>query len=374
MSSGPRSLRGLIFSMANTSLQQFIQDLSGEDHSRVQDDLGNGFVRLRAAEAQRRQAKQDIRSFEDVVIEMLRNARDANAKAIFVATWSTKEQRFLTMLDDGDGVPLQLQDTIFEPFVTSKLDSFHADRWGVHGRGMALYSIRQNTDSSRVVASAPGMGSVFSVASSFSRLSEKRDQSSAPKVTLNENGKPVLRGPHNIMRTVLEFAIDERDSVAVYLGTPAEIVSTLYWLGSSAASNSAEEHNREIGDLPYIQRFGLCADASALAKLANDFSLPMSDRTAYRILKYEIKPLELHLQLMLAEQGSSSSAKEKPERRRVSDKAIHISREDLDAFCKQVMADYAQLSQSYYLDANVEATIRCFGGELVMRIPLKRDE
>ena len=213
--------------MPNTSLQQFIQNISGEDHTRVQDDLGNGFVRLRAAEAQRRQAKQDIRSFEDVVIEMLRNARDANAKAIFIATWSTKEQRFLTMLDDGDGVPLQLQDTIFEPFVTSKLDSFHADRWGVHGRGMALYSIRQNTDSARVIASAPGLGSIFSVVSSFSRLSEKRDQSSAPSVTVNEDGKPVLRGPHNIMRTVLEFAIDERDGVAVYLGSPAEIVSTL---------------------------------------------------------------------------------------------------------------------------------------------------
>ncbi len=192
------------------------------------------------------------------------------------------------------------------------------------------------------------MGSVFSVASSFSRLSEKRDQSSAPKVTLNENGKPVLRGSHNIMRTVLEFAIDERDSVAVYLGTPAEIVSTLYWLGSSAASNSAEEHNREIGDLPYIQRFGLCADASALAKLANDFSLPMSDRTAYRILKYEIKPLELHLQLMLGEQGSSSSAKEKPERKEHPIRLFISREEDLDAFCKQVMADYAQLSRSYY--------------------------
>ena len=105
-------MRGPLFFMPNTSLQQFIQNISGEDHTRVQDDLGNGFVRLRAAEAQRRQAKQDIRSFEDVVIEMLRNARDANAKAIFIATWSTKEQRFLTMLDDGDGVPLQLHKII----------------------------------------------------------------------------------------------------------------------------------------------------------------------------------------------------------------------------------------------------------------------
>lgn len=105
---------------------------------------------------------------------------------------------------------------------------------------MALYSIRQNTDSARVIASAPGLGSIFSVVSSFSRLSEKRDQSSAPSVTVNEDGKPVLRGPHNIMRTVLEFAIDERDGVAVYLGSPAEIVSTLYWLGNSAVSNTAE--------------------------------------------------------------------------------------------------------------------------------------
>ena len=91
-------------------------------------------------------------------------------------------------------------------------------------------------------------------------------------------------------------------------------------------------------------------------------------------MKYEIKPLALHLQLMLGEKGPSASAKEKPERKSASDKAFRISREDLDAFCEQVMADYAQLAQSYYLDANVEAAIRCFGGELVMRIPLKRDE
>ena len=277
------------------------------------------------------------------------------------------------MLDDGDGVPLQLQDTIFEPFVTSKLDSFHADRWGVHGRGMALYSIRQNTDSARVIASAPGLGSIFSVVSSFSRLSEKRDQSSAPSVTVNEDGKPVLRGPHNIMRTVLEFAIDERDGVAVYLGSPAEIVSTLYWLGNSAVSNTAEEYSYETGGLPYIQRFGLCPDASALAQLANDFCLPMSARTAYRIFNNEIKPLAVHLQTMLGDQVSSS-AKVKPERKTLSDSSIRISKEDLEMFSNQVMGNYAQLSQSSYLHAYFAKTIRCLGGELVLRIPLRRDE
>ena len=43
-------------------------------------------------------------------------------------------------------------------------------------------------------------------------------------------------------------------------------------------------------------------------------------------------------------------------------------------FSNQVMGDYAQLAQSYYLNADVAPNIRCLGGELVLRIPLRRDE
>ena len=52
---------------------------------RVEDDLGDGFVRLRVSEAERRQAKQDIRCVEDAVIEMLHNAR-AHARTIIMGT------------------------------------------------------------------------------------------------------------------------------------------------------------------------------------------------------------------------------------------------------------------------------------------------
>ncbi len=273
MSFWPALFARASFFMPNSSLQQFIQNLSGEDYTRVQDDLGNGFVRLRAAERSGAKQSRIYASFEDVVIEMLRNARDANAKAIFVATWSTKEQRFLTMLDDGDGVPLQLQDTIFEPFVTSKLDSFHADRWGVHGRGMAFVFDSSEHRFCSNYCFTPGLGSIFSVVSSFSRLSEKRDQSSAPSVTVNEDGKPVLRGPHNIMRTVLEFAIDERDDVAVYLGSPAEIVSTLYWLGCSAASKAAEQSSLRNRRNALHSSFWFVLGCFLFAQLANDFLL-----------------------------------------------------------------------------------------------------
>ena len=71
--------------MSTDDLSSFIEDITGESYLRVQENLGDGFVRLRAKEAQRRQAKQDITCFEDVVLELLRNSRDANASAIFIA-------------------------------------------------------------------------------------------------------------------------------------------------------------------------------------------------------------------------------------------------------------------------------------------------
>ena len=51
------------------------------------------------------------------------------------------------MIDDGDGHPRRaMHERVFEPRVTSKLDTMHMDKWGVHGRGMALYSIAVNAE------------------------------------------------------------------------------------------------------------------------------------------------------------------------------------------------------------------------------------
>lgn len=144
--------------MEGDTLSDFIDDVCGESRLRVEDDLGDGFVRLRSSEAERRQAAQDIRSSEDVVIELLRNARDAGASRIFLATQKTGNERLLTVLDDGQGIPAAQHERIFEPRVTSKLDSAHMDKWGMHGRGMALYSISVNAEEARVLQSEPGLG------------------------------------------------------------------------------------------------------------------------------------------------------------------------------------------------------------------------
>ncbi len=91
--------------MDEQPLETFIENLVGDSHLRVEQDFGGGYVRLKTSEAQRRQAVQDIRSSEDILIELLRNSRDAGATHIFVATAKEGDRRSLVVLDDGSGIP-----------------------------------------------------------------------------------------------------------------------------------------------------------------------------------------------------------------------------------------------------------------------------
>ena len=179
-----------------------------------------------SSEAERRQAAQDIRSSEDVVIELLRNARDAGASRIFLATQKTGNARLLTVLDDGQGIPAAQHESIFEPRVTSKLDSAHMDKWGMHGRGMALYSISVNAEEARVLQSEPGLGTSLTVATDTESLAEKADQSTFPRFEQEPSGSWAMRGPKNIVRTAAEFALEHRGDLSVYLGTPVEVAAT----------------------------------------------------------------------------------------------------------------------------------------------------
>ena len=156
--------------MGDDALRDFITQVSGDRYLRVEEDLGSGFVRLNSAEAERRQAKHDIRCVEDIVIEMLRNARDAGANAIFVATSREGDVRQLTVLDNGSGVPDHMRERIFEPRVTSKLETMVMDTWGVHGRGMALYSVRENVEDARVLSSAPGKGTAIKIVADATQI------------------------------------------------------------------------------------------------------------------------------------------------------------------------------------------------------------
>ena len=102
-------------------LISFIASMSGRGNLRVEENLGEGYVRLRVSEAERRQAKHDIQHVEDIVIEMLRNARDAGADKVYLATTKEDGVRTLVFLDNGSGVSQDMQERIFDARVTSKL-------------------------------------------------------------------------------------------------------------------------------------------------------------------------------------------------------------------------------------------------------------
>ena len=101
------------------------------------------------------------------------------------------------------------------------------DRWGVHGRGMALFSIRENAKVAGVDIGAPGKGASIKRRDRRHELPERADQSTWPTLGEDEDGRRSCgRGPHNIIRTCCEFALEERGNCEVYVGSPAEIAAT----------------------------------------------------------------------------------------------------------------------------------------------------
>ena len=357
--------------MGDGNLASFIEDVCGEGHLRVETDLGGGFVRLRSSEAERRQAAQDIRSSEDIIIEMLRNARDAHASNIFVACTREGTTRRIVMIDDGDGVPKHLQSTVFEPRVTSKLDSMHMDKWGVHGRGMALYSIAVNAESAEIVASDAGLGSAFVVETNLEKLPEKTDQSSFPTFELNEAGTVSVRGPKNIMRTACEFAIESRTSVNVFIGSSTDIAATLYafGLGRLAGGNDSK--------LPVCKRLSACASLSGFHQVAESLGLLMSERSARRILDGQIAPLPPllskikieGLQASDAPESERTTTNEKPSAPRPT-KGLKLSDEDAARFASKIAQAYAELADAYFLDDSIEPQIKVSKDVIRITIPV----
>ena len=365
--------------MAEQKLETFIEGICGTNHLRVEADLGGGFVRLRTSEADRRQAAQDIRASEDVVIEMLRNSRDAGAKNIFLASSREANTRRFVVVDDGCGVPETMRQLIFEPRVTSKLDTFHTDKWGVHGRGMALYSISVNTQIAKVVASGAGLGSAFVIESDISNLPEKTDQSTFPTFELASAGNVVVRGPKNILRTTCEFAIESHSACNVFIGSMIDIASTLYEYGFKHAASSPA-NTREIEDgLPLCMRLAKTRTPETFAEVAHSLGLEMSSRSARRIMDGEIAPLCALVDKIEIQGINNGEANEHPTPRstnkaKAKSAVLKLSVADKTQVKKSVKKLYSKLAQSYYLNANVEPEISVTGNKLRIEIPIVGDE
>ena len=355
-------------------LISFIASMSGEGNLRVEENLGEGFVRLRVSEAERRQAKHDIQHVEDIVVEMLRNARDAGAQNIYVATTKEEGVRTLLFLDDGSGVPEDMRERIFDARVTSKLETMKMDRWGVHGRGMALFSIRQNTDVAEVVTSAPGRGSSFRVVVDTARLNERADQSTWPHAEKNAAGSlSCVRGPHNIIRAVCDFACEELHGCDVYLGTPTEVAATLF---ARASRNLDATHLLFLDDdqeLAVTDRLGTAADAADFIDIAASLGIEISERTAHRILAGTIPPLRSVASRLLRER-SDGAGKRAPVDLERDRRGLKIAAEDLDVFGRALERDFSDLAQRYYLTLQGSPRVRVTRDKISVTFDISKED
>ena len=332
---------------------EFVSSLGGGDGLRVEETLGSGYVRLRVAEAERRQAKHDIRCVEDAVIEMLRNARDAGARRIFVAGWRDGNMRSLVIVDDGVGIPHEMHKRVFDARVTSKLDSIHMDRWGVHGRGMALYSIAQNAEEARIIDSNVGLGTSIGVTFDTNAIGERADQSTWPTV-VESKGEYAVRGPRNIARACVEFAMEARGSCAVYFGSASEAVATMYARVEPLGAPPHSFDSDGLSNVPLSSRPAWAHDARDLRMAAETLGLQMSERTAHRIVRSQIAPLRNVLLTVSGNNGSTTSPIDKTN----AERNLRLSEEDKRELSEAFEEELQRVVARYYFILDGKPKIR----------------
>ena len=225
-------------------------------------DLGAGFARLTGLEGARRGPSR-ITHVEDALLELARNARDAGATSIYVAsTLTDRRYRTLTVIDDGHGIPDSHRELILEPGVTTRHLNPVTDPGDPtpHGAGLSLYQIKTRSLTTRVLRT-----------SNPTALQATFDTYSIPERTLQSTTRPSTT---NLRATLANFSDTTNSNrqaspLRAYYGPPARIFATLL-------------HNRIIHK---------SEDSSLLGRLAASMGLAVSTRSVQRILRGEIRPL-----------------------------------------------------------------------------------
>lgn len=357
------------------NLLTFVSNLSGISYKRVEEDLGEGFVRLDIAEAERRQAKHDIRMVEDVVVELLRNSREAGAENIFVAFHKKdKDKRHITVIDDGCGIPGTMHKKVFESRVTSKLDSVVFDEFGIHGRGMALYSIRSVVDNAKIVYSKPKEGTTLQIIADTNKLPERKDQSSFPSIKIRKGMPVVDKGAHNVPRLLLEFSISN-PQIKLYFGSPSQILAVLYMMTNNIINNRPGVPNSTVfkNKESKIQRY-LCSikDAQKLTLNAKEyFGLEVSERNSWRILSGKIEPIPGIENYCIDQQENRLSGKDIYQDTNVTK---YIPKEELEDLSKEIREKFREIEQKYFIKIQGEPKVTKQKNQISITIKFNRDD
>ena len=357
-------------------LNEFLEQLNIKDTLSVEEDLGNGYVRLKISEAERRQALQDINCVEDIFVELLRNSRDAGSKNIFIGTKKIEDKtRIIHFIDDGKGIPDTLRDLIFEARVTSKLENGMKDTYGFHGRGMALFSIKLNAREIKLTFSGESKGASFFLDIDLDDVPEKKDQSIIPQIIKMDEDINIIGGVNNIIKTIIEFQIQNRD-MNFYYGTPTQVLATMREKFKKERSQGfypafkkweklidfISQNKIKITEIP-----ALTDSYSLMGEIAEKiFNMNISRRGIQRIVYDEVKPLDpLKLDLLnhtIIDESSSEDEinglkknSKKNLRLRLFDEEKLASRfkdEEIKGIIKPLGEKFSELGKKYFLSVN----------------------
>ena len=207
------------------------------------------------------------------------------------------------------------------------------------------------------------------------RSEERVDQSTWPQAEKNDEGLFVCtRGPHNIVRTSCEFALEELRGCDVYLGTPTEIASTLYNQARHDLDASSLLFLDDESGLPVISRLGFATDASDFIQIASSLGIDISERTAHRILAGSIAPLRSVSARLLRERATPAERSLRQIDLERDRRGLKISKDDLDSFSRAVERDFNDLASRYYINLLGDPKIRVHKDKITVTFDLGKDE
>ena len=294
------------------------------------------------AEGLRRSSPGRLRFVEDALFELLRNARDAGAHNIYVAS-ALKDRRYrmLTVIDDGRGIPETHKHLVFEPGVTTRHldpvpypnreDARHGDDVLLHGAGLSLYHINNAALSAEVLST-----------SSPTAIRVVFDTHTLPEKSLQSRSRP---SKTNLPATLGRFAAQEAspDPPRLYHASPARILSRLL------EDRIIHENRREAG---------------WLWETALGLGLEVSLRTVQRVLAGEVPAAsEVVVVAGMAVDGEDEHAIGRGRRRNRSEGPIlSVEAEDL----AEISAVLRRVARASYLDlAGLDIEKR--PGEVILR-------
>ncbi len=380
----------------NADISKLLSELKIKDALNIEEDLGNGYVRLKISEAERRQALQDIGCVEDMVVELLRNSRDAGSRNVFIGTKKIEDKRRkIYFIDDGKGIPPKLQDLIFESRVTSKLENGIKDPYGFHGRGMALFSIKLNAEEVKIVFSGNLKGASFYLDIDLSKVPEKKDQSLMPQIIKMDGDLNIIGGVNNILKTIIEFQLQNKD-INFYYGSPTQVLSTMRGIFRKEKKDAGcskfdswdklidyvKNNNIKVTEIPALtDNYNLMDDISKKI-----FNMDISQRGIQRIIYGEIKsldPLKIDMDGNLKNRAVSSNKNLKDNMAKTGKNLIlydenklasRFKDEEIRCIINAVEDKVRELGDKYFITTSNNAEYKKVNNIIKLMIELKQKE